>query len=534
MSVASSIPETRSALDDGLGVLVISLPPPATAGEKFRARRLRLLDVATGGVQFPIDAPASAVRWRRRYRDRLRITDSAVVVVVLLTAVAWRFAVDRAALVTEPFERVGVPVIIAATWLTALAAFRTRDCHVVGNGVLEYKRVLNATATAYGILAIAFLLTQVQHSRAYFIVALPLGTGGLLLGRWMWRRWLRSQREFGHYLSRALIVGSRSDVEYVAGQIARDHGTGYVAVGAVSDGADAEDLVVDGRRVPVIGHGEGGARAVAAAAERCQADSVIISGRFGSGDEDVRQLSWSLEGTATELVLSSRLTDVAGPRIHFRPVEGLPLLHVEIPTFDGWRHVLKRTFDIVVAAAALVLLAPMLLVIALAIRLHDGGPVIFSQTRCGRDGRTFQMLKFRSMTPTAEQDLAGLLDRNEGAGMLFKMRNDPRVTTVGRVLREHSLDELPQFWNILMGDMSVVGPRPPLVREVKAYDGPVHRRLMIKPGLTGMWQISGRSDLSWEESVRLDLYYVENWSLTGDLMIVWRTLKAVARPRGAY
>jgi exopolysaccharide biosynthesis polyprenyl glycosylphosphotransferase len=457
-----------------------------------------------------------------------------IVVVVLLTAVAWRFAADGAALVTEPFERVGVPVTIAAVWLTALAVFRTRDCHVVGSGVLEYKRVLNATATAYGLLAIAFLLMQVQHSRAYFIVALPLGAGGLLLGRWTWRRWLRSQRAFGHYLSRALIVGSRSDVEYVAGQVAHDHGTGYVVVGAVSDGAEPDDVVVDGRRIPVIAHGEGGARAVAAAATHCQADAVIVSGPFGSGDEDVRQLSWSLEGTAIELVLSSRLTDVAGPRIHFRPVEGLPLLHVEIPTFDGWRHVLKRTFDIVFATAALVLLAPVLLVIAVAVHLHDGGPVVFRQTRCGRNGRTFQMLKFRSMTPTAERDLAGLLDRNEGTGLLFKIRNDPRVTTVGRVLREHSLDELPQFWNILKGDMSVVGPRPPLVCEVEAYDEPVRRRLMIKPGLTGMWQISGRSDLSWEESVRLDLYYVENWSLTGDLMIVWRTVRAVVRPRGAY
>jgi lipopolysaccharide/colanic/teichoic acid biosynthesis glycosyltransferase len=160
--------------------------------------------------------------------------------------------------------------------------------------------------------------------------------------------------------------------------------------------------------------------------------------------------------------------------------------------------------------------------------------VLFRQTRCGRDGDTFEMIKFRSMVKTAERDLAGLLDRDEGAGVLFKMRNDPRVTRVGRVLREHSLDELPQFWNVLVGNMSVVGPRPPLVCEVEEYDGKARRRLMIKPGLTGLWQISGRSDLSWEESVRLDLYYVENWSLTGDLMIIWRTVKTVITANGAY
>ena len=261
---------------------------------------------------------------------------------------------------------------------------------------------------------------------------------------------------------------------------------------------------------------------------------MIVAGQFGGGSQTIRQLSWDLEGTATELVLTSRLADVAGPRIHFRPVEGLPLLHVEIPTFDGWRHVLKRTFDIVFAGTALVLFAPVLLIIAIFIRLDDGGPVFFRQTRCGRDGGTFEMIKFRSMVKAAEQDLAGLLDRDEGAGVLFKMRNDPRVTHVGRVLREHSLDELPQFWNIFVGDMSVVGPRPPLVCEVEAYEGNVRRRLMIKPGLTGLWQISGRSDLSWEESVRLDLYYVENWSLTGDLMIVWRTAKTLITAKGAY
>ena len=233
-------------------------------------------------------------------------------------------------------------------------------------------------------------------------------------------------------------------------------------------------------------------------------------------------------------MLSSRLTDVAGPRIHFRPVDGLPLIHVETPTFDGGKHILKRSVDIMLSAIALIVLLPLMIAIGVAIKLDSPGPALFRQRRCSRNGRTFQMLKFRSMVQTAEDDLASLLDRNEGAGVLFKMRNDPRVTRVGRKLRRYSLDELPQIWNVLVGDMSIVGPRPPLVTEAACYEGKVRRRLFIKPGMTGLWQISGRSDLSWEESVRLDLYYVENWSLTGDLMIMWRTVKELVNPKGAY
>lgn len=506
------------------------LPSPAEPPQSAAAR-LRALD-PTARVTRLVDSRTAGLHLPRRYRDLLRITDALIVVVAVLAAVAVRFALVGSSTVSaEPgLERLGAPVLIAGIWLAALAAFRTRDAHVVGVGAPEYKRVLNATATAFGSFAIVALLLQMADTRSYFVVAAPLGAGGLLLGRWVWRKWLLAQRRLGHYLSRALVVGSRADVLYVAEQISRHPGAGFCIVGAAVDDDDDQDLAVQGARIPVLG----GVGEAAAAAAAHHADSVIVAGQFGGGSQTIRQLSWDLEGTATELVLTSRLTDVAGPRIHFRPVEGLPLLHVEIPTFDGWRHTLKRTFDVVFAGTALVLLAPVFLIIAIIIRLDDGGPVLFRQTRCGRDGDTFQMIKFRSMVKTAEQELAGLLDRDEGAGVLFKIRNDPRVTAVGRVLRKHSLDELPQFWNILVGDMSVVGPRPPLVCEVEAYEGNVRRRLMIKPGLTGLCQISGRSDLSWEESVRLDLYYVENWSLTGDLMIIWRTARTVITAQGAY
>ncbi|WP_395245676.1 sugar transferase [Agromyces sp. MMS24-K17] len=478
------------------------------------------------------DAPSTRVRWRHRYRDRLRITDAAVVTAATLAAVAVRLAVvGESTIATEPaWQRIGVPILIAGTWLLFLAAFRTRAPHVTGSGVTEYKRVLNASAAAFGILAMVILVLDVTSARWYFLVALPIGAITLLGGRWLWRRWLLAQRRYGHYLSRAIVVGTMGDIEYVVRQVDRNGAAGLHVVGIVTDDEPSAAVAIGDRTIPVLGRIEGAAAAAAAS----RADAVVVTGHIDADGTRLRRLGWDLEGTGAELVLSSSLADVAGPRIHFRPVEGLPLLHVEIPTFDGWRHVVKRAFDVLFALVALVLISPVLLVVAVTVKLDSPGPVFFRQTRCGRDGRTFEMLKFRSMVQTAEEDLAGLVDQNQGAGLLFKLRDDPRVTRVGRVLRAYSLDELPQFWNILVGDMSVVGPRPPLVSEVESYDGVVSRRLMIKPGLTGLWQISGRSDLSWEESVRLDLYYVENWSIAGDLMIIWRTVRAVVRPNGAY
>ena len=477
--------------------------------------------------------PPSGLLWARRYRHRLITTDVAVVLLALAAATAVRFVTEAAAGARHGavLPYLAVPTLMAALWLGALTMLRTRDADVIGAGAAEYRRVLNATALAFGLTAIAFLISSVDFARGYFLVALPLGAVGLLSSRWVWRRWLLHQRADGRYRHRALVVGERDDVEYVIRQIeSRAAAAAYTVVGASVADDDRAPFTTAHGLVPVVSNLEDAATAAA----RLHADSVIVAGQPDRSGTFIRSLSWSLEGTAAELVLSSRLTDVAGPRIHFRPVEGLPLIHVEIPRFEGSRHIVKRLFDIVFAGTALLLAAPLFVGIAIWIKLDSPGPVLFRQERCGRNGESFEMIKFRSMVQTAEGDLAGLLDLNEGSGVLFKLRNDPRVTRAGAWLRKYSLDELPQFWNILFGDMSVVGPRPPLPREVDGYEHDVHRRLYTKPGLTGLWQISGRSDLSWEESVRLDLYYVENWSLTGDLMIVWRTVKTVLRPVGSY
>jgi len=232
--------------------------------------------------------------------------------------------------------------------------------------------------------------------------------------------------------------------------------------------------------------------------------------------------------------VSPGMVEIAGPRLHIRPFVGLPLLSIEEPVFSGWKRVLKGALDRVGAACALILIAPVLLGIALAVRFSGPGPVLYRQVRVGAYGDRYTMYKFRSMVDGADAKLSELLASNEGQGLLFKMRDDPRVTPVGRWLRRFSLDELPQLFNVLGGSMSLVGPRPPLPKEVERYDTSIRRRLLVKPGLTGLWQISGRSDLSWEESVRLDLRYVENWTLALDLLILWKTASAVLRSRGAY
>ena len=470
--------------------------------------------------------------WAKHYRAKLRRTD--VTVILVATAAA---ALAGQAGTTAPWDPATLPHgtwavagIAAVTWILTLSVFRTRDARVIGVGALEYKLVINASALAFGLLAIAFLLLQVDTARPYFVVTAPLGLTALVLERWLWRKWLLRQRRFGHFLARALVVGGVDDVEYVIRQIDEKTGAAYHIVGAALAAEGSIDVTSGGVSVPVVAD----FAHIAAAARELDVDAVIVAGHPSMDSTFIRGLAWDLEKTKADLVLSSRLTDVAGPRIHFRPLEGLPLIHVEIPHFAGAKHALKRTVDIVAAGMGILLLFPLGIVIALVIKSDSPGPVLFRQVRCGRNGDTFHMLKFRSMVRTAEDDLASLLDRNEAAGVLFKIRNDPRITPAGRYLRKYSIDELPQLWNVLMGDMSLVGPRPPLPAEVEGYATHVSRRLYIKPGVTGMWQINGRSNLSWEDSVRLDLYYVENWSLTGDLMILWRTLKTVTRPVGAY
>jgi exopolysaccharide biosynthesis polyprenyl glycosylphosphotransferase len=500
---------------------------------QIRRQHFRATNVA--GPSFDTATAAQTIagrHWANSYRNRLAVSDLSTITAAVVVAFIARFGLAEPQSFLSPhltgFSLMSLAVI--ATWGTGLAVFRTRDPMVTGVGSTEYRRVINATSSTFGLLAILFLVAQADTARWFVTVSLPLGVGGLVIGRWLWRQWLNAERTAGHFHFRVVVVGRRRDVEKVVLQIRASSGAAYTVVGAVLDDNSADGRSGPLHDVSVIS----GLERVADYATALGANGVVVAGQPKDGSDFIHDLAWDLEGRTMELILATSLANVAGPRVHFRPVDGLPLLHVEIPQFEGGKHALKRVLDIVVSGLALVAIAPLSLVLAILIRLDSPGPAFFSQERVGRGGDTFRILKFRSMVSDAPTLQASLAASNDSRGLLFKMRNDPRVTRIGRVLRKYSLDELPQFWNVFMGDMSLVGPRPPLKCEVDGYEDHVHRRLYIKPGLTGMWQVNGRSELSWEESVRLDLYYVENWSITGDLIIMWRTFKVIVHPVGAY
>lgn len=417
---------------------------------------------------------------------------------------------------------------LVVVWPMALAAVGAYEERLFGTGSDEFRRVGSAGLLLLALLGTISYAAALELSRALVVIGVP-ALALLTLGeRYAARLALHRQRLHGRCVKRAVLVGRGGAVLELADSLQRTPHAGLVAVAACVTSAD-RTRVARAVALPVAGLDE-----VLATAARLNADSVVVTSASETAAQYLRSLSWQLEGTGLELLVAPGLVEVAGPRLHIRPFDGLPLLAIEQPRFEGWRRVVKGAIDRSVACAALLVLLPVFALLALAVRLSGPGPVFYRQERTGLDGRPFRMIKFRSMVVDAEHRLEELREANVSDGLLFKIQRDPRVTPVGRWLRRLSLDELPQLCNVLGGSMSLVGPRPPLPTEVARYDSSVRRRLLVKPGLTGLWQISGRSDLSWEESVRLDLRYVENWSLALDLSILRRTFSAVLHSRGAY
>lgn len=465
------------------------------------------------------------LHWERAHRARLGLTDAAVIAIASGVASGIQLHLGE-----PPMDVVTRAALLAAVWFATLLAMRTSLTALFGSSTAEYRGIAHASGLAIGLMAVMALLLGWDSMRLTVLITLPMGLLGLLMSRWSWRRWLSNQRRHGRFTSRTLVVGNRDEVEYAVRALEPIGMSGYQIVGATLLDANARELDLGRTVVPVLGN----LTSVARVAAELRADTIVVAGRPERDPDFIKRLGWELEGTAAELVLCNRLADVAGPRLSFTPIDGLPMIKMQIPTYEGAKHVLKRALDVVVSTIALIPIVVITPLIALLIKLDSPGPVFFFQKRVGRDGKPFQIVKFRSMHADAEHKLAALKAANEGSGLLFKMKQDPRITRVGRVLRKLSLDELPQFWNVLAGEMSVVGPRPPLPSEVSDYDGTVSRRLYIKPGITGLWQISGRSDLDWDESIRLDLRYVENWSVITDLQIMWRTARVMVAPKGAY
>jgi exopolysaccharide biosynthesis polyprenyl glycosylphosphotransferase len=460
--------------------------------------------------------------WTRTYLQQVAVTDACCALAAGLLAFAIRFGGATGGAAYFWFA-ISLPVL----WLVALGLAGAYDARFIGVGSDEFRRTLNAGICLTAAVAFAAYATKTDVARGYVVVALPCTIVSDLFARYALRKRLHRRRVFGNCMRRAVLVGHADVIAELAGMLRRDTHHGLLAVAACVLGPDRPGAI-DG--LPVVG----GLGSVVEVVQRMHADTVAVLACPEMSGARLRDLAWELEKTDTDLCVAPALLDVAGPRTTIRPVAGLPLLHMDHPEFTGARWLIKSAFDRVVAALALFALLPLLAVCAAAIKLDTAGPVLFRQTRIGKNGKPFTVYKLRTMAADAEQRLTDLLALNESDGLLFKIRKDPRVTRVGEWLRRRSFDELPQLVNVLIGDMSLVGPRPALPTEADSYGHHVRRRLAVKPGITGLWQVSGRSDLAWDEAVRLDVRYVENWSFVLDLQILWKTWSAVTHGDGAY
>lgn len=478
-----------------------------------------------------ISGPRGARRGDHLVTVALVIAD----VVVLMLACLAAYAVRQHALLFEDAPGLSETVVrtsllIGGGWLLAILAAGGSNARLIASGAEIYRNIITATVGAVGILGAVLFLADIPLSRSFFVALFLIGPLLLLLVRFIARRCVNFARSRGLLRSQVLVVGSAGHVRGIARTLTRETWLGYDVVGAVTPMYEQE--AADESGVPVLGDES---RLLSVVRDR-HPDVVLFTAGSSASAEEFRRVAWELEGQDIDVIVVPGISEISGDRIRMRPVAGLPLVHMDLPRARNALKWTKRAFDDAASAALLLMLAPVFAVVALAVRLSDRGGVIFRQQRVGRTGELFEFLKFRSMVIDAEARRAELeqLAHDRGNDVLFKMSDDPRVTRVGRVLRRYSLDELPQLWNVLRGDMSLVGPRPALPREVSDYDLDARRRLAVRPGITGLWQVSGRSDLSWEDTVRLDLFYVDNWSFSADILILARTLRAVLASRGAY
>jgi exopolysaccharide biosynthesis polyprenyl glycosylphosphotransferase len=457
----------------------------------------------------------------RTYVRKVAFADFGVAVVAAIAAVGVRFGVNANG------RYLVLSLVLPLLWVTAVRVFGGYEWRFLGTGADEFRRVLNAGLSLTGGLALISYAVNNELSRAYLIISMQVIVVLDLMVRYALRRRLHYLRLRGECMSTVVAVGHETAVGQLIKELRREPHHGLQVVAVCLAGESAVDEIAG---VPVVGALDDAASVV----RNINAGTVAVLSCPEMDGVKLRTLAWELEKTGTDLCVAPALLDVAGPRTTVRPTAGLTLLHVDHPQLSGPRQVIKDLFDRSAAALGLLLLSPLLMALAIAIRLSDHGPALFSQVRVGKGGEPFKIYKFRTMVIDAEARLAEIREKNDSDGVLFKLRDDPRVTSIGAHLRKWSLDELPQLINVLRGEMSLVGPRPALPEEAANYAAHVRRRLVVKPGLTGMWQVSGRSDLSWDESVRMDLRYVENWSFALDLQILWKTVSVILHGSGAY
>ena len=474
------------------------------------------------------------------YARRLILTDIASIAIAIFGSYLIMFddiagsyvAAQSEGLLRFSLNPAGRAWAMGIIWLLILRANNSRNHRIVGHDNEEYKRVFGSGVAVLMTLALASLFFKLDVSRLFVGLAISSGTVLLLISRWAWRQWLRGQRAKGNYRSSVALAGPANIVEELIEQLRRDKFSTFTPTLLIAP-SEREVPKLAKLGLPVTANFSNPSDVLL----NNNIDAVILVGSEFLGKSRFKTIAWDLEGSPVDLIVAPGLLDASSPRVHARQVSGVSFLEVESPTFDGSKFALKQSFDFFASAILVLIFSPVFLVTALAVKLTDRGPVFFLQERHGRDGETFKMIKFRSMRVGAEkqhEELKKLSETELVNTNMFKLPNDPRITKVGKFIRKYSIDELPQLFNVLKGDMSLVGPRPPLPSEVQEYETHVHRRLLVKPGITGIWQVSGRASLSWEETVRLDLDYVENWSFAGDLVILGKTVGAVFGKSGAF
>jgi exopolysaccharide biosynthesis polyprenyl glycosylphosphotransferase len=480
------------------------------------------LVTADSGTTRPLRAAVARPRWEIRYAQAVAVTDLVAMAVSLGLHKWWGQPPGHDL-------RIALGLGLMALTATALGLMRAWHPSILGQGSDEFSRLLRALVTLAVVVGLVGLGAKQPEVRPYVFGVIPVAFILATAGHLVLRKVLHRLRRNGACLHEVLAVGIEDSVARLIARTRRAPHNGWKVTAACTPSGAATDGGRSILDVPVVGDLD----SVAKVAGNGQHRVVSVAQTPGWTSQRLHHLAWDLEGTGAELVVDPGLMEIAGPRLHVAAVDGLPLLRLTAPAFTGLPRVIKAVADRLVAGLVLLVIAPVLLTLAIAVRI-DGGPVFYRQSRIGQHGKPFSMIKFRSMVVNADQRQSDFATDNQGCGPLFKLRQDPRVTRVGTFLRRYSLDELPQVLNVLSGSMSIVGPRPPLPEEVASYSRDAQRKLLVKPGMTGLWQISGRSDLSWEESIRLDLRYVENWSLALDALILWKTAGAVVRGTGAY
>jgi exopolysaccharide biosynthesis polyprenyl glycosylphosphotransferase len=460
----------------------------------------------------------SSADWKPKLRREIGVIDFFVLLVVTIVNLRIRFPqiwIDD--LTNYEIKNIGIATVIIFSWLVVLWFNGSRDTNILGFGADEYKRLINATLFSFTFIAFVSYIFKLEISRGFVLLIFPTGLISLFISRRILRKRLLKSRNEGRYVSRVLLLHSgEADPVEKRLLIAKHAGLNIVhkLKAQESQEFNHKQIVAE------------------ALANNC--DQIMVGQSAIISASELRNLGWALEETSIDLVVAPAVTEIAGPRLKVSNVEGLPLLHLDQPVFSGSAKAAKRLLDLFLSTVGLILISPFLIVIAFIIKSHDRGTVLYSQKRVGQNNKEFNVYKFRTMYEGSHEKRDEVMAQTNKDLRLAKSPNDPRITKPGAFLRRWSIDEIPQIINVFKGEMSLVGPRPPLAVEVNMYEKSERRRLLVKPGLTGLWQVSGRSELDWEDAVRLDLYYVENWSLTLDILILIRTAAAVWRGEGAY